>query len=71
MRVVAPPFADDEGVPVGADGLLHQRRGGGPAGVVEGGLVQRPEDLPDGIPRGHTASPRRRVPAPEDREPDC
>ena len=36
----ATPLDDTQGVPGCVEGVLDQRRGGGPAGVVEGGLVQ-------------------------------
>ena len=70
-HVVAEPLADDQGVSDGADRLLDQRRGGGPAGVVEGGLVEEAKAALEGAVRVHAASPRRRVPAGPDLSPDC
>ena len=70
-NVVAEPLADDQGVPDGADGLLDQHRGGGPAGVVEGGLVQQAEATLESLVRVHAACPRRRGPADVNRSPDC
>ena len=52
----AGPFADREGVARGAAGLVDQRRGGGPTGVIESRLVQRREDALEGIVRVHGAS---------------
>ena len=69
-HVVAEPFADDQGVPVGADRLLDQGGGGEPEGVVEGGLVERRQAALEGVVRVH-ASPRRRGPACECRNPAC
>ena len=70
-HVVVEVLANDEGVPVGAAGFLDQRRGGGPEGVVEGGLVQRREDAPEGVVGVHPPAPRRRVRADLRREPHC
>ena len=69
-HLVAVPFTDRQHVALGADGLLDQGRGGGPAGVVEGGFVQGSEDALEGVVRVHAASRAAPVPARANRQPD-
>ena len=64
-------FNDAQRVPRGVEGLLDLARGGGPAGVVEGGPVQQLEAALEGIVRVHAASPRRRGPARVTPHPAC
>ena len=55
--VRAVPFADPQSAAHRAAGLLDQGAGGWPAGVVEGGLVQRRKDALEGVVRVHAPSP--------------
>ena len=56
-------FADRERIAANAAGLVDQRRGSGPADVVQGGLMQRREDALEGIVEVHAVCPFLRLSA--------
>ncbi len=61
--LAAGTLADRQGIAADAAGLVDQGRGGGPAGIVEGGLVQRLEAALERIVQVHAVCPFRRLSA--------